>query len=115
MKKTMNVTIKNGKKTIRFTTKDNTLLVVAFRNKNTLDTYFNSKFDDAFSRTDGLYLKADIEKHPDEFRYKTRVHGNETTDALDVLKTLLRDIVKSNTEVFDAENISFVSEKVESK
>ncbi len=107
MKKTFETTVSNGKKTIRFTTKDNTLLCVAFRSKNTLDTYFNKKFNDAFSKTDGLYLKADLEKHPDDFEYKTRVHGNDTTDALDVLKILLRDIVKANPEVFDAENITY--------
>lgn len=107
MKKTFEATVSNGKKTIRFTTKDNTLLCVAFRNKNTLDTYFNKKYNEAFSKTNGLYLKADIEKHPDNFEYKTRVHGNDTTDALDVLKILLRDIVKANPDVFDAENITY--------
>lgn len=81
--------------TFRFYTEDKQI-VFAYKkaNSSTAHVYLHKNWNDTFKNLEGVKLKPDLEKNPDDYEYMKLIKVGEKETAVDAIKKFLKDNLK---------------------
>ena len=101
----MKISVFDGKKYTKFSTPDNKVVCLAFKNGKSLKVYFHKDYNAKVKSLDGCALKSNIATKPDDYEYTMLVKpSSEKETPLQALKALLSKNVLEKPQFVNADS-----------